>query len=105
MQFSLALQYRQRGPPTKPCKKRNPAQPSRNLAASLLCALGLTLTAASTTQAYEVVSNASGLAVSISHGGKIDPFLDGASVIDKRDPYTDGALTIRDDRDPFTESA
>ncbi|KWR87622.1 hypothetical protein [Cupriavidus sp. IDO] len=83
----------------------------RNLAVSVLCAIGLSLTAASVAHASEAVSDLSRLDGSI---GKVDPYLDGAKV-GKFDPYTDGAKLGKVDpftdganlgkRDPFTDGA
>ena len=100
----------------------------RNLATSILCALGLTLAAASGAHAAAPVSGLARLDGSIARVGNVDPYLDGAKLgkvdpftdgaridkrdpftdgarIDKRDPYTDGARSIQEARDTFTEGA
>jgi hypothetical protein len=74
----------------------------RNLAVSVLCAIGLSLTAASVAHASEPVSDLSRLDGSIGRIGKVDPYLDGAKV-GKFDPYTDGAKLGK--VDPFTDGA
>ncbi|MGO4332042.1 hypothetical protein AB4Z48_33060 [Cupriavidus sp. 2TAF22] len=74
------------------------AQP-RTLAATLLCAIGLSLAAASA-HASTPVSDLARLDGSI--GRQIDAFTDGARQ-GPRDPFTDGALTGQ--RDAFTDGA
>jgi len=74
------------------------AQP-RTLAATLLCAIGLSLAAASA-HASTPVSDLSRLDGSI--GRKVDSFTDGARS-GPRDPFTDGARTAL--RDAFTDGA
>ncbi|UIF90051.1 hypothetical protein [Cupriavidus sp. UYPR2.512] len=88
----------------------------RNLAVSVLCAVGLTLAAASAAHAAPSVSGFGRMDGAISHVGKVDPFLDGAKLgkvdpftdggkVSKPDPFTDGARSIHEARDPFTDGA
>ncbi|WP_011301680.1 MULTISPECIES: hypothetical protein [Cupriavidus] len=100
----------------------------RNLATSVLCALGLTLAAASGAHAASPVSDLARLDGSIGRVGNVDPYLDGAKLgkvdpytdgaklgkvdpftdganLGKRDPYTDGARTVQESRDAFTDGA
>ncbi len=74
----------------------------RNLATSVLCALGLTLAAAAGAHAATPVSDLARLDGSIARIGKVDPYLDGAK-LGKVDPYTDGAKLGK--VDPFTDGA
>lgn len=76
----------------------------RNLAVSVVCAVGLTLATASAASAATPISGLARLDGSIGHVGKADPFTDGAR-LDKRDPYTDGARSIQEARDTFTDGA
>jgi len=100
----------------------------RKLAVSVLCAVGLTLAAASAAHAATPVSDLARLDGSIGHVGKADPYLDGARMgkfdpytdgsklgkvdpftdgakVGKSDPYTDGARSIQEGRDAFTDGA
>lgn len=78
----------------------------RYFATSVLCALGLTLAAASGAYAAESASGLARLDGSIGHAGKFDPFTDGArGVHDPRSPFTDGAHSVNAPRDVFTDGA
>ncbi|MDW3686058.1 hypothetical protein RA280_30820 [Cupriavidus sp. CV2] len=71
------------------------------LAATLLCAIGLSLAAGAahaTTPASDLVR------LDGSIGRKIDGFTDGAR-IGQRDVFTDGARGVNEPRDSFTDGA
>ncbi|WP_420998112.1 hypothetical protein ACKI2N_033885 [Cupriavidus sp. 30B13] len=76
------------------------AQP-RTLATTLLCAIGLSLAAASA-HASTPVSDLARLDGSI--GRKVDAFTDGARTT-QRDAFTDGARSVSEPRSSFSDGA